>query len=159
MAKLIYKSQKDASLLLFILSTALLGLFITLVTKANLSWYERLVHTGFTITPMSFGWGWTFVIVLSAIAAALVLQDFKDVVDIGPFLVNGAMALAWVIVFFGFKELFIAFIVSLMLLVSVTAMILTARKTSEIAAWLLMPYLIWSGWIMIMNAALLVALR
>jgi translocator protein len=125
------------------------------VTAAAIrGWYPSLVHPPGTPPDALFGPVWTVLYVLIGVSAWLVWRR----VLAGPALRlwgwQLALNAAWSPAFFGLREPALALAVLLALVVLIG---LTLRRFAAIdrrAAWLLVPYLLWTGYALYLNAGI-----
>lgn len=126
----------------------LIGFVSGIVTHASVdSWYAALEKPAFTPPNWVFAPVWTLLYILMGIAAGLVwARGFyhlwvKTALYYFGFqlLFNGL----WSIVFFGFRQPFAALLVILVLAVLIILTIKWFKIVSPVAAYLLVPYLVW----------------
>ncbi|MDO8428891.1 MAG: TspO/MBR family protein [Candidatus Diapherotrites archaeon] len=117
------------------------------------TWYAGLVKPWFSPPNFLFAPVWTILYVLMGIALYLIwrkgFQENKTSIKI--FFVQLLLNAFWSIVFFGFKQLFNAFIVIIFLWISILACILLFYKIDKKASYLLIPYLAWVSFAGILN--------
>ena len=125
------------------------------VTAAGVrGWYGSLVQPPGTPPNVVFGPVWTVLYLLMGVAAWRVWRR----VAAGPALRlwgwQLALNAAWAPVFFALRLPLLALAVSLAL---IAAIVLTVRRFAAIdrgATWLLVPYLLWTGYAVYLNAGL-----
>lgn len=126
----------------------LIGFVSGIVTHGSVdSWYAALEKPAFTPPNWVFAPVWTLLYILMGIAAGLVwARGFyhlwvKTALYYFGFqlLFNGL----WSIVFFGFRQPFAALLVILVLAVLIILTIKWFKIVSPVAAYLLVPYLVW----------------
>lgn len=70
------------------------------------------------------------------------------------FLVQLALNAIWTPIFFGMRQLGIAFVDMIVLWFAILATIIMFRRVSPTAAWLLVPYLLWVAFASVLNGVL-----
>lgn len=121
------------------------------------TWYAQLDKPSWNPPGWIFGPVWSVLYLLMGISAWIVWR--KD----GFARAGGALTLflaqlglnaLWTPVFFGMKRPDLALFVIVALLVLIAATRKAFRKHDRLAAWLLVPYLLWVGFATALNAAL-----
>ncbi len=124
------------------------GLIGTIFTMPAIdSWYATLARQELAPPNWIFAPVWTTLYVLMGIAAFLVWQkgiDKKEVkIALIVFGVQLILNTLWSIIFFGFQSPLWAFVELVFLWTAIMATIVTFAKVSKVAAWLLIPYILW----------------
>ncbi len=117
-----------------------------LATIPNIpSWYAALEKPLLNPPNFVFGPVWTVLYVLMGISLFLVWNSGGAVKQRAyiAFGVQLVLNTLWSIVFFGLHQPWIAAFVIVALIVAIVATIVTFRRYSMIAVWLLVPYLAW----------------
>jgi tryptophan-rich sensory protein len=134
----------------------LVGLAASTVTiDAIPGWYASLNKPSFNPPNWLFGPVWTTLYILMGISAAMIWQigmnrqDVKHALSVFgiQLMLNGI----WSYLFFGFQSPLIAFIEILLLLGMIILTILRFKELKPLAAWLLIPYLLWVSFASILN--------
>lgn len=139
----------------FIVLCQLAGASGAVVTDA--SWYRALDTPAWAPPGWLFGPVWITLYTLMGVAAWLVWRApagttrTTALVWFGVQLVLNA---AWTPVFFGLRSISGGLAVILLLLVAIVATIVSFRRPSPTASWLLAPYLVWVGFATALNAAI-----
>ena len=112
------------------------------------AWYQALAKPALTPPDWVFPVAWTIIYILLGLALATVLNA-RGARGRGPaillFAIGFAMALVWTPVFFGAHRVGAAtLLIGAMLLVGIATAFAFAR-VRPLAAWLLVPYLVWIG--------------
>ncbi len=129
---------------LFVLVTAVLG---NIITAQGLDWYSRLNLP--LITPPGFIIGiiWSVIFVLSAFSALIywnrAYRNFKFILVIVLFIVNGILNFLWSYLFFNLHLVGASIVEMLFLEATVIALIILIKFSSKTASILLYPYAIW----------------
>ncbi len=141
--------------ILVCLSAGMIGSFFTY--PAIPVWYAGLNKPFFTPPNWIFAPVWTILYVMMGISAYMIwekrkenLESVKGLTIFGLQLVLNTM---WSVVFFGFKDLFFAFLLIIVLWAAILLNIFQFRKLSTNAALLLGPYIIWVTFAALLNAA------
>jgi benzodiazapine receptor len=131
-----------------------------IATASNLvPWYASLEKPSWNPPNSVFGPAWTTLYTLMGIAAWLVWRrggpgGVPVLVPLGWFLLQLALNALWSWVFFGWHRPALAFAEILLLGLAILATILSFRRLSETAAWLLAPYLLWVSFAAALNGAI-----
>lgn len=124
-------------------------------TSAISGWYVYLVKPSFTPPDWVFGPVWTLLFALMGIAAFMVWQKGLKSVDVRRalafFIVQLALNALWPIVFFGLHSPGGALIEIIFLWAAILATILSFLNVSRLAAWLLIPYILWVSFAVYLN--------
>lgn len=110
------------------------------------NWYERLAKPPLTPPNHLFGPVWTVLYALMAVSAWNVWKTRPSSCrrrGLRLFAVQLALNLLWTWTFFGTHQMLTAFVDLVALWAAILLTILTFRKMSHTAAWLLVPYLAW----------------
>ena len=133
--------------------TGWLGSLLT--RPALMGWYERLAKPAWTPPNWLFAPVWTVLYVVMGVAAWLVWrQSSLASAAMLLFLVQLALNLGWSAVFFRFCSPGWAFVEISMLWCAILATTIAFHKTTVLAAWLMVPYLIWVSYAGALNFAI-----
>ena len=135
----------------------LVGILGSVVTLGSIStWYSTLNKPSFSPPNYLFGPVWTTLYILMGIALYLTLQTKnsgkKSAVQI--FLLQLFLNFLWSLVFFGFHQIFLAFLVIIVLWLSIFQNIRVFLKISKPAGYLLLPYIVWVTIAAVLNLSL-----
>ena len=124
------------------LGVALLG---SLLTRPALKpWYAGLAKPRWTPPNWLFGPAWTILFLAMATAAWLVWsQSGLTAVPMRLFLLQLLLNVAWSAVFFHFRSPGAAFIEIIVLWCAILITTIAFRNIVPLAAWLMIPYLLW----------------
>ena len=120
-------------------------------------WYASLKKPAWNPPSWIFGPVWTALYTMMAVAAWLIWKrgGFNArKLPLGLFLLQLWFNALWSWLFFGRHQPAMAFVDILLLWLSLLATIAAFRKVSGVAAWLLVPYLLWVGFAAALNFAL-----
>lgn len=127
---------------LWAFATAFIGMRLTDIGP----WYHVLAKPAWQPPDWAFGPVWTTIFLLSVIAFVRAWRAAPAegrTTLLGVYVVNGVFNALWSLFFFTMKRPDIALWETIPLVASVTAMMLVAGRHSKLAAWLLVPYLVW----------------
>lgn len=110
------------------------------------SWYQLLDKPSFQPPGYIFGIVWTILYCMIGFAFALVVSARGaklQILAIALFLIQFALNLAWSPIFFGQQQVTTALYLIIVIWLSVAATIYIFAKIRPLAAWLMIPYLLW----------------
>lgn len=121
------------------------------------SWYPQLDKPAFTPPQWVFGPAWSTLYLLMGIADYLISRhgDSGEVTNARLlYRIQLVLNAAWSVIFFGLRSPFTALIEIALLWIAIVATILAFARVSKLAALLLVPYLAWTTFAAILNAAI-----
>lgn len=126
-------------------------------TPAIPVWYAGLNKPFFSPPNRIFAPVWTALYILMGISAYMIWTKRKD----GPEALKGLAVFAaqlglntmWSVVFFGFRDPFLALLVIVALWAFILMSMIQFNKVSRNAALLLVPYIVWVSFASLLNAA------
>ncbi|MCX8015779.1 MAG: tryptophan-rich sensory protein [Patescibacteria group bacterium] len=141
------------SFLLVFLTTSI-GSYFT--TPNIVSWYQYLKKPSFAPPNWLFGPAWILFYFLMAVAAFLVWRErenknIKSALSI--YLIHLIFNALWSIIFFGLKNFGFAFFEIVILWILILLTIIKFYKIKPLAAFLLIPYILWVTFASILNLA------
>ena len=111
------------------------------------AWYRRLRVPGWKPPDWAFGPIWTVIFALTTASAVVAWNADPDPAMrtrlVAVFAVNGALNIAWSVIFFRLRRPDWAFAQLLLLWLSILAVVLTVGRVSTLSALLNLPYLAW----------------
>lgn len=115
------------------------------VTKNSMSIYNELVKPPLTPPGWIFPVVWTILFVLMGISAYLIyISDSKEKVQaLQIYAIQLMLNFIWSLVFFNMQAYLLAFVILILLWISIMAMIKTFSEINPIAGKLQVPYLLW----------------
>ncbi len=145
--------------MLFVLGCELVGIAGALTAAAGDSpWYDALEKPPFNPPPWLFGPVWTALYALMGIAAFLVWRAGTDRPEVkralGLFAAQLVLNGIWTPVFFGAESIVGGAVVIVTLLVVLALTVRAFFRVSRVAAWLLVPYLLWVGFAALLNLSI-----
>lgn len=146
--------NRITKLIFSILICQLAGAVGSIFTFSSIpTWYAILNKPAFSPPNWVFGPAWLTLYTLMGISLYLVLikgfNKVKDAVKI--FSIQLILNALWSIIFFGFRNPFIALIEILALWYSIVFTMFSFYKISRTAAYLLVPYILWVSFAAILN--------
>ncbi len=146
-----YTRTSDFKLLPLLISIAITfsiaGIAAYFTISQIQSWYVFLQKPIFNPPNWLFGPVWTILYIMIGISAYLIWQRREKSIDYinseYSYFLQLLFNLSWSIVFFGLHQILAALIVIIALWLSIVSNIFFFRKVSGVAAWLLVPYLLW----------------
>ena len=151
--------QKWTNLLLFIVGTELVGVLSAMLSGGNFSAFYRSLHQPPFAPP-----GWLFPVMWSILYVLMGISAFQ-IWESHSFRKKNALILygvqlfanfLWSPVFFGLKSLWGAAVVVIAMLVLVIAMIVMFFRIRKSAAYLNIPYLLWTAFATYLTIGILV---
>jgi translocator protein len=143
-------------LVISILIPLALGGIAGYATSQNiLTWYVTLNKPFFTPPNYLFGPVWTSLFIMMGIACYLIWQSTHESKNkaLTIYVIQLALNFSWSFVFFQFHQLGLAFIIIVCMWLSIFTTIVFFRKINNIAAWLLIPYILWVSYASALNFA------
>lgn len=133
-----------------------IGFVASIFTRPEIkNWYITLQKPSFTPPNWLFPVAWTLLYILIATAAYLVWKRrdrssvYKTTVVI--YSIQLALNFSWSIVFFGMHQIFGGLVIIVLLLVCIVLNIAWFGKFTKVAAWLLVPYILWVSYAALLN--------
>lgn len=136
------------------------GYLSSLVTQSNIeTWYPTIEKPVFNPPNWVFAPVWTILYILMGISAGLIWDKInleKELVKKGLFFFSVQLALnaIWSVLFFEFKNIFLASIEIILLLLLIYETYVVFKKVNAKASYLLIPYLIWVGFATILTISI-----
>jgi translocator protein len=132
------------------------GIIEGVVTRPEIAvWYAGLVKPSWTPPPVVFPIAWTLLYALMAVSFWRLWNSETRIRErtqaMTLFLIQLALNALWSPVFFGFHGTRTALVVIMALLVAIAATIRAAFRVNRLAAWLLVPYLLWVAYATTIN--------
>lgn len=133
----------------------LLGfLFGALAGSGDTAWYRALEKPAIQPPSYLFGIVWPILYALMGFALALILNARGSALRglaIGLFVVQLIVNLLWSPLFFGMNQVTLAFWWILLMLVLAIATTIVFARVRTLAAWLMVPYLVWISFAAALN--------
>jgi tryptophan-rich sensory protein len=132
------------------------GSFCTIDSVST--WYVDLAKPPFNPPGWIFGVVWPILYVMMGISAFLIwnkgIDNKQARVVLGLFVLQLLLNGLWTPIFFGLQMMGLALAEIILLWVTILATILAFWRISKIAAYLLMPYILWVSFAVALNAAI-----
>lgn len=152
--------KSGARLVLCLLLCLAVGIVGSIVTKPQIAgWYAALAKPFWTPPPFVFPIAWTTLYVLMAISLWRLWSAAPSAVRskaIGLFAVQLALNAVWSPVFFGWHGIRSGLVIIVLLAAAIAATIIASARVDRLAAWLLVPYLLWVIYAGLINAGVVV---
>jgi benzodiazapine receptor len=117
-------------------------------------WYQ-CIKPSFTPPSIVFPIVWTALYTMLAVSLAYILQMSLPPTQyywiLAAFAINLALNIAWTWAYFGMRQPMKALIVIVLLWLSIIALIVLIHPVNPMAAYLLIPYLIWVAFAAVLN--------
>lgn len=146
-----FKNFSFGKLVLAIIIAQSAGLFGSIFTFTAIdSWYKFLDKPSFAPPNWVFGPVWTTLYTLIGISLYLMWTNKKKII-LKLFWVHMFLNAIWSLIFFGMKNLGLAFIVILIMDITLIFIIKSFYKINKIAGLILIPYLMWISFASVLN--------
>jgi tryptophan-rich sensory protein len=136
--------KKGGISFLLVIVTALIGGLFTMSTVD--SWFSTLVRPAWAPPNWVIGPIWNVLFILMAVAFYIVWtqpEGAEKQKAMKLYLVQLGVNVLWSVAFFGLQSLLAGAIVIVLLWALILMTILSFRKVSPTAAWLMVPYIVW----------------
>lgn len=135
------------------------GVIGSIFTSPSIAtWYKTIVKPSFNPPNWIFGPVWTILFALMGIALFLVWKNIgvnlmaKRAILL--FAIQLILNILWSVAFFGMKSPLVGFVIIILLWIAILLTILSFYKVSNVAGWLLIPYILWVSFASILNLAI-----
>jgi len=153
--------KKFIKLLVSVIVCQLAGVIGSIFTASSVkTWYAAINRPSFTPPNWLFGPVWLFLFLLMGISLFLAWshpsaapKDRKRALII--FGAQLALNTFWSYAFFGLESPLFGFIVIVILWITILMTIIRFLKISELAGWLLIPYILWVSFASVLNFVIL----
>ena len=151
------KNKFISFILFFIItySASFVGGLVTINFKEP--WYSELVRSNFTPPDWVFAPVWTTLYLMMTFAIWFFWhsknRDFKTVYI---YLIHIFLNTTWSVVFFGFHNISLALINLIILIFLIIILILRFKSVNNVSSYLMIPYLLWTGYALFLNINLLI---
>ena len=151
------KNKFISFILFFIItySASFVGGLVTINFKEP--WYSELVRSNFTPPDWVFAPVWTTLYLMMTLAIWFFWhsknRNFKTVYI---YLIHIFFNTTWSVVFFGFHNISLALINLIILIFLIIILILRFKSVNNVSSYLMIPYLLWTGYALFLNINLLI---
>lgn len=131
-----------------------LGAFVTVSSIG--SWYQSIEKPFFTPPSWVFGPAWTLLYLMMGLAVFLVWKSnhlFKKQA-LGVFMAQLVLNVLWSPAFFGLESPILGLVIIIPLWVLILVCIKLFFPINKIAAYLMVPYILWVSFAMLLNASI-----
>jgi tryptophan-rich sensory protein len=150
-----WNKEKVIHLVISIGICQLTGLIGSFFTRQSLSsWYALLAKPPFTPPSSAFAPVWIVLFTLMGISIFIIWEcrNYKERISaIFPFTLQLSFNTLWSIVFFGMRSISGGLLVLIPLWFSIFATIKIFHRISRLAAYLMVPYLLWVSFAAVLN--------
>ena len=144
--------NKYSSFLIVLLITFLasaIGGYITNTFKEP--WYSELNLASFNPPSWIFAPVWTTLYILMSVAVWNIWNKFKSKKILKIYFIHLFFNASWSVVFFGFHQIFLAFIILILILIFIIYLMILYYKLNKLSFYLMVPYLLWSSYALVLN--------
>ena len=144
--------NKYSSFLILLLITFLasaIGGYITNTFKEP--WYSELNLASFNPPSWIFAPVWTTLYIFMSVAVWNIWNKFKSKKILKIYFIHLFFNASWSVVFFGFHQIFLAFIILILILIFIIYLMILYYKLNKLSFYLMVPYLLWSSYALVLN--------
>ena len=144
--------NKYSSFLIVLLITFLasaIGGYITNTFKEP--WYSELNLASFNPPSWIFAPVWTTLYIFMSVAVWNIWNRFKSKKILKIYFIHLFFNASWSVVFFGFHQIFLAFIILILILIFIIYLMILYYKLNKLSFYLMVPYLLWSSYAFVLN--------
>ena len=147
------KKETKRTVLTFVISIALplaIGGFSAFLTRDNMNIYGEINTPPLSPPAFLFPVVWTILYILMGVSSAFIWlnrSDNKEIADRGLLIyaVSLFFNFVWSLIFFNFRSYLFAFIWLAVMLIIIIFTVINYRKTVPLAAYLQIPYILWTA--------------
>ena len=150
-----------SKIIISVIACSLIGFLSGFATASSITdWYVNINKPSFNPPNWIFGPVWTVLYIMMGIAAGLIWHEGieKRLVKSALYVFVSQIILnaAWSLIFFGMKNPTLAFIEIIILWILIVLCISRFYKIKKIAAYLMVPYLLWVSFASVLNYCIMV---
>lgn len=146
--------MKIKKLIISILIPLLLGIIVSLFINTDI--YDVIIKPEISPPKIVFPIVWTLLYILMGISNYIINKDNKKEVPNLIYYISLAINLIWPIIFFNTQEYLISLLIKIILIIFVALTIIEYFKTSKIAGYLQIPYILWLLFALYLNYQVLI---
>ncbi len=147
--------NKYLSLFLILLITFIPSAIGGLITSSfKEPWYSEIILPSFNPPSWVFAPVWTTLYIMMAIAIWKIWINSFDLNILKLYFIHLFFNGTWSIVFFGFHQIGLALINLIIILIFIILLMKNYFKRDKISFYLMTPYLLWSGYALILNSSI-----
>ena len=147
------KKETKRTVLTFVISIALplvIGGFSAFLTKDNMNIYSEINTPPLSPPSFLFPVVWTVLYVLMGVSSAFIWlnrSDNKDTADKGLLIYAASLFFnfVWSLIFFNFRAYLFALVWLIVMLVLIILTVVNYKKVVPLAAYLQIPYILWTA--------------
>jgi len=150
--------NKYKSFIVIILLTYLISVPAGFITSKNvLSWYADITRPSFSPPNWVFGPVWTFLYFTMSVAVWNVWNKVKEnnkslgIKIVSIYFFHLLVGASWSFVFFGFHQIFLGFVVIIIIISFILYLMKQYWQISKISTFIMIPYLAWSCYALVLN--------
>ncbi len=149
--------NKYLSLFLLLLITFIPSIIGGLITASfKEPWYSEIILPSFNPPSWVFAPIWTTLYIMMAIAVWKIWINSFDFKILKLYFIHLFFNGTWSIIFFGFHQIAFALINLFIILIFIVLLMKRYFSRDKISFYLMVPYLVWSGYAFILNSSILV---
>tara|TARA_B100000700_G_scaffold152938_1_gene169730 strand:- start:7917 stop:8381 length:465 start_codon:yes stop_codon:yes gene_type:complete len=148
-------NNKYVSLTLIVLitfSASAIGGVVTSTYKEP--WYSQIIQPEFSPPSWVFGPVWTTLYILMSIAIWLHWISVRKKRVLGIYFIHIFFNGMWSVIFFGFHQIFLAFLNLSIILFFIIWLMRIYYKSNKLSFLLMTPYLLWSSYALLLNGSI-----
>tara|TARA_B100000575_G_C22999282_1_gene575883 strand:+ start:378 stop:845 length:468 start_codon:yes stop_codon:yes gene_type:complete len=150
--------NKFLSFVLFFIitySASFIGRLVTITLKEP--WYSQLEKSNFNPPEWIFAPVWTTLYLMMTLAIWFFWHSKnRDMGTIYIYFIHILFNTTWSVVFFGFHNIFLAFINLIILVFLIIILQIRFKRVNKVSSFLMFPYLLWSCYALFLNFNLLI---
>ena len=154
------KKTKITDLLIFIVGTELVGVLSGIIAGNSFSFYKEIVRPPFSPPGWIFPIVWIILYALMGISAYFIYTSKATVRQknfaLAVYAIQLVVNFLWSIVFFRLEMVGLSVIIILLLLLLIVVMICVFYRIHPVAAYLNIPYLLWTAFASYLNIGVLI---
>ena len=150
------KNKLLSFVLFFIItySASFIGGLVTISLKEP--WYSQLAKSNFNPPDWVFAPVWTTLYLMMTLSIWFFWHSKRrDMNTVYIYFIHILFNATWSIVFFGFHNIFLAFINLVILISLIIILIIRFKRVNKASSYLMIPYLLWSCYALFLNTNLL----
>lgn len=149
---------KLSDLLIYIISAELVGALSALFAGSSFAFYKEVIQPPFAPPAWVFPVTWTILYALMGVSAYLIhmAQSSKKRAAFTVYWMQLGVNFLWTIVFFRLRMVGLSIAVILLLLMLIVVMLVVFRRVRPAAAYLNIPYLLWTAFAAYLNIGIFV---
>ena len=150
--------NKILSFILFFIitySASIVGGLVSVSLKEP--WYSELIKSNYNPPAWIFAPVWTILYLMMTFSIWIYWHSKnRDIMTIYIYIIHIFFNATWSVVFFGFHQIFLAFIVLVILISLIIILILKFKRVNIVSFYLMIPYLLWCCYALFLNFNLIV---